>query len=414
MTDTDLPRHWLRALRSQGGPGAAPAWPGSALSWAIDAVIAAVVISFEVYVSQEADSWDPHAHQQAPPGVLALVLLGLGGAALMARRRYPVAVLLVTLVSAIWAMELGAKAVWFAVIVAFFTAVLARQRAAAIGSLIVGYIASVWPPWLIGQRGHTSVTFALVLAAGLMFLLVIAELIRIRSQRGAALERSRADELRRRASEERMRMARDLHDVVAHNIAVINVQANTALHLMDRQPERAAAALATINDVSKQALVELRSVLGVLRDVDSDSVTGAPRAPAPGLARLGDLVENAAAAGLAVRVEEDGQAAALPADVDLTAYRIIQEALTNSARHSGGSAATVRLGYRDRALLVEVDDDGTPGPPGPGPVPANGAGRGIAGMTERAVALGGTLEAGPGPRGGFEVRAWLPVRGSEE
>jgi signal transduction histidine kinase len=366
------------------------------------------VIAFEVYVSQQADSWSPHAHHQAPPGVLALVLLGLGGAALVARRRYPVAVLLVTLVTAIWAMELGAKVVWFAVIVAFFTAVLARQRAAAIGSLIVGYVASVWPPWLIGQRNHTSVMFALVLAAGLVFLLIVAELIRIRSQRAAALDRSRTEELRRRASEERLQMARDLHDIVAHNIAVINVQANTALHLMDRQPERARTALATINDVSRQALVELRSVLGVLRDVDSDGVAGAPRAPTPGLARLGDLVENAAAAGLAVSVEEDGQAAALPAEVDLTAYRIIQEALTNSARHSGGSAATVHLGYGDGALLVEVDDDGVLGLPGPAPA-ANGSGRGIAGMTERAAALGGTLEAGPRPAGGFGVKAWLPV-----
>jgi signal transduction histidine kinase len=413
MRETGLPGRVLRAVRPQAGPGAEPAWPGSAGSWAIDAVIAAAVISFEVYVSQEADSWSPHAHQ-APPGAAALVLLSLGGAALVARRRYPVGVLLVTLVSAIWAMELGAKVVWFAVIVAFFTAVLARQRAAAIGSLIIGFFASVWPPWLIGQRNHTSVEFALWLAAGLIFLLVIAELIRIRSQRAAALERSRADELRRRASEERMRMARDLHDVVAHNIAVINVQANTALHLMDRQPERAAAALATINDVSRQALVELRSVLGVLRDVDSGGVNGAPRAPAPGLARLADLVENAAAAGLTVCVEADGRTAALPADVDLTAYRIIQEALTNSARHSGGTAATVRLDCRDGVLLVEVDDDGPPGPPGPTPAPANGSGRGIAGMTERAAALGGTVEAGPGPRGGFTVRAWLPVRGSEE
>jgi len=385
------------------------AWPRDARTWAIDVVIAAAVTAFEVWVSQQADSWSPHTQNEAPPGVLALVLLGLGGAALVARRRYPVAVLLVTLVTAIWAMELGAKAVWFAVIVAFFTAILARQRAAAIGSLIVGYVASVWPPWLIGQRNHASVTFALVLAAGLLFLLIVAELIRIRSQRAAALERSRTDELRRRASEERLQMARDLHDIVAHNIAVINVQANTALHLMDRQPERARTALATINDVSKQALVELRSVLGVLRDVDSGGATSAPRAPAPGLARLGDLVENAAAAGLAVRVEEDGQPAPLPADVDLTAYRIIQEALTNSARHSGGSAATVRLGYDGGALLVEVDDDGAPGAHGPVPAAANGSGRGIAGMAERAAALGGSLEAGPRPRGGFGVRARLPV-----
>ena len=132
-----------------------------------------------------------------------------------------------------------------------------------------------------------------------------------------------------------MRIARDLHDVVAHNISVINVQANTALHLMDRQPDRARSALTTINEVSGQALVELRSVLGVLRAVDE----GAPRAPAPGLARLGDLADTAAAAGLAVRVEEDGQRVPLPADVDLAAYRIVQEALTNSARHSGGMNA---------------------------------------------------------------------------
>jgi signal transduction histidine kinase len=414
MKDRDLPRRWLRALRPPAGTGPTPAWPRDARGWAVDAVIAAAVITFEVYVSQEADSWNPHAQHQAPPGVLALVLLGLGGAALVARRRYPVAVLLVALVTAIWAMELGAKMVWFAVIVAFFTAVLARQRAAAIGSLIIGYVASVWPPWLIGQRKHTSVMFALVLAAGLVFLLIVAELLRIRTQRSAALERSRTEELRRRASEERLQMARDLHDIVAHNIAVINVQANTALHLMDRQPERARTALATINDVSKQALVELRSVLGVLRDVDSGGVTGAPRAPAPGLARVNDLVENAAAAGLAVRVEEDGRAAPLPADVDLTAYRIIQEALTNSARHSRGSTATVRLGYRDGALLVKVDDDGAPGQPGPAPAAANGSGRGIAGMTERAAALGGTLEAGPRPGGGFGVTAWLPVSGGAE
>ncbi len=387
-------------------------WPGSARSWAIDAVTAAAVISAEVFISREATRWGHGAAHHAPPGTLAYVLLALGGAALIARRRYPVGVLVATLVSAIWAMALGASAVWFALIVAFFTAVLARRRAAAIASLVIGYVAAVWPPWRIGQARGATVAFALGLAAGLIFLLVIAELIRIRSQRSAALERSRTEELRRRASEERLRMARDLHDVVAHNIAVINVQANTALHLMDRQPERAAAALATINDVSKQALVELRSVLGVLRDVDSGGVTGAPRAPASGLARLGDLVENAAAAGLAVRVEEDGQPAPLPADVDLTAYRIIQESLTNSARHSGGSTATVRLGYGDRVLRVEVDDDGRPGPPAPAPALANGSGHGIAGMTERAAALGGTLEAGPRPQGGFAVRAWLPVRGS--
>jgi signal transduction histidine kinase len=205
-------------------------------------------------------------------------------------------------------------------------------------------------------------------------------------------------------------MARDLHDVVAHNISVINVQANTALHLMDRQPERARTALVTINDVSKQALVEIRSVLGVLRGVDES----APRAPSPGLARLGDLVDNAAAAGLAVHIEEEGQRAPLPTDVDLAAYRIVQEALTNSARHSGGANTTVRVVYGDSALVVEVDDDGAPRPPGRPPVQANGSGHGIAGMTERASALGGTLQAGGKPGGGFAVRAWLPMHGGEQ
>ena len=244
-----------------------------------------------------------------------------------------------------------------------------------------------------------------------MFLLSVAEVIRIRSQRAAALQRSREEELRRMAGEERMRIARDLHDVVAHNISVINVQANTALHLMDRQPERARSALSTINDVSKQALVELRSVLGVLRDVDADGgVQTAPRAPAPGLARLGDLVEHARVVGLTVRVEEDGEHARLPADVDLAAYRVIQEALTNSARHSGGAHATVRLGFGGGALLVEVDDDGPFRPPDR-TAQANGSGHGIVGMTERAAALDGRLEAGPRPEGGFRVRAWLPLPG---
>jgi signal transduction histidine kinase len=380
----------------------------------VDAVIAAVVIALEVLGTHAAGSW----HRHAAPGVGAYLVLAAGGGSLLVRRRYPVAVLAITLASALIATRLNANAVWFALIVAFFTAVLARRRAAAIASLVIGYLGSIWPPWLIGRPGGpSSVTGAVALAAGLIFLLLVAELIRNRNQRAAASQLSRDEELRRRASEERMRMARDLHDVVAHNIAVINVQANTALHLMDRQPERARTALSTINDVSKQALVELRSVLGVLRDVDAvgngGDGGGAPRAPAPGLARLGDLVDHAAATGLTVRVEEDGAAAQLPADVDLSAYRIIQEALTNTARHSGGTRATVRLSYADHGLEVEVDDDGPPAARSASPSPG-GSGNGIAGMTERASALGGTLRAGPRPAGGFQVRAWLPFREDRE
>ena len=275
------------------------------------------------------------------PGIAAYLLLAVGGASLMARRRYPVGVLAVTLAAAIWpGTDSQAPLIWLALIVAFFTAVQARQRAAAVASLVIGYVASIWPPWLIGTHGHASGGFAVGLALGLLFLLAVAEVIRRPGQRTTALEHSRQEELRRRAGEERMRIARELHDVVAHNISVINVQANTALHLMDRQPDRARSALTTINEVSRQALVELRSVLGVLRAVD-ESVPR--RRPGAGAARRPRRYR--AAAGLAVRVEEDGQQTRLPADVDLAAYRIVQEALTNSARHSGGTKATVRIAY---------------------------------------------------------------------
>ena len=395
-------------------PADVPHQPGlplrsaAARRWATDAAIAVAVIAIQVGGTFASAGWH---HGQATAGVATYVLLAIGGASLIARRRYPVGVLAVTLAVAIWpgvASQHGP--VWIALIVAFFTAVQARQRAAAVASLVIGYVASIWPPWLIGSPGHASAGFAVGLAILLLFLLAVAEVIRARSQRAAALEHSRQEELRRRAGEERMRIARDLHDVVAHNISVINVQANTALHLMDRQPDRARSALTTINEVSGQALVELRSVLGVLRAVDE----GAPRAPAPGLARLGDLADTAAAAGLAVRVEESGQSVPLPADVDLAAYRIVQEALTNSARHSGGTKATVRIVYGEDALMVDVQDDGAPRPPGRPPGPPRGAGSGIAGMTERAAALGGTLQAGPRPGGGFAVQARLPLPGPSQ
>ncbi len=409
MTRPDLPAGQPPEIAAGSRP-AVPARP----HLVIDTAIAVAVTAAQLAGAHWATSWHPH---HAPPGAATDVLLIVSGLALIARRRYPVAVLAVTQAAALAVNAIaGTGVAWIALIVAFFTAVLARKRAAAIASLIIGYLAAVWPPWLIGQPGHTTAESSLGLAAWLLFLLSVAELIRGRNQRAADAHRAREAELRRRASEERMQMARDLHDLVAHNISVINVQANTALHLMDRQPERARSALSTINDVSKQALVELRSVLGVLRGVDQ----GAPLAPSPSLSRLGDLVDTAAAAGLAVRIEESGPRAALPADIDLAAYRIVQEALTNSARHSGGTSAIVHVRYREHDLEVEVTDDGAVRPGGPGrPAgsgrtrpPATGSGHGIDGMTERASALGGTLRAGPRPGGGFGVLARLPLDGS--
>lgn len=349
------------------------------------------------------------AHQGGVVTPGEVVLLVAGGLVLAARRRYPVAVMVATYVITLAfqaTQHFGRRggAAWLAVIVAFVTAIYLRRRVAALVFLVVCYVVSLWGPAAIGEGRAPSAVFVLSLGAGLVALLVGSELVRLRRQRSVALAQGRREEALRAASEERLRMARDLHDIVAHNISVINVQANTALHLMDRQPDRARAALTTIHEVSKQALVELRSVLGVLRDVDHE----APRSPVPGLADLGALLERSRAAGLAVQVVEKGKPCQLPAEVDVTAYRIVQESLTNSTRHSGAGHATVRLSYCESDLVVEVDDDGPTVRAGR----ANGTGRGITGMTERAQALGGTLQAGPRPGGGFAVRARLPLNGA--
>jgi signal transduction histidine kinase len=386
----------------------------------VDAAVAALTTGLALVGYFAATSWHPHS---PPVNAVGLLLLIAGGSALAVRRGHPAAVLGLTLAVALVSQAIGhANDAWLPVIVAFFAAVRARRRAAVIGSLVIGYLWSVWPPWLIGSRGHSTATSALGLLCGLLVLLSAAELTRAAAQRRLATRRIREQQLLRLASEERMRIARDLHDVVAHNISVINVQANTALHLADREPERAQQALATINDVSRQALAELRLVLGILR-ADDDA---APRAPVPGLGGLDTLVGNVAAAGLKVEIATEGSSVPLPASVDLAAYRIIQEALTNSARHSGATRATVRLRYRDDEVEIEVDDEGTAGtgpsqptgawptqPAGTGPSQPAGTGNGIAGMTDRAQALGGQLSAGPRTGGGFRVTAVLPVRGSD-
>jgi signal transduction histidine kinase len=376
----------------------APAPRGrAARSWAVDTGVAAAVVALQL-AAWLADS----AHRgHAGPSLGDYLLLAAGGVALLVRRRYPVGVLAVALAAAAGDAALGghgAPIAWLVLLAAFVNAVLYRKRVAAIASLVVGYLVAVWPPWLIGAHGNTSTTSALGLLCGLIALLSAAELIRARNQRVAAVRTRQAEEARRLAMQDRMAMARDLHDVLAHNISVINVQANTALHLMDRQPERAREALTAIHEVSRQALGELRGVLGVLR---ADG-TGAPLVPSPGLDRLGELAATARAAGIAVDLEREGVPRQVPAGVDAAAYRIVQEALTNAVRHSGGRAATIRLCYDAEALTIEVDNDGqAAGPPR--------AGNGVAGMTERARALGGTLDAGPKPGGGFRVLARLPT-----
>jgi signal transduction histidine kinase len=231
--------------------------------------------------------------------------------------------------------------------------------------------------------------------------------IRLARARAAEARAARQLDARRRVSEERLRMARDLHDVIGHDISLISVQAGVGLDLWDSQPEQARAALAAIRTVAHDALGELRAMLAALREADED----APLAPAPGLSRLPELITLTRAAGLSVRNEVAGEPGPLPAAVDVAAYRIIQDSLTNVARHAGQASATVRLSYEPGGLGIEVSDDGGPAGPGAAPSPRTGsgiAGSGIAGMRERAAAVGGRLDAGPRPEGGFAVTARLP------
>jgi signal transduction histidine kinase len=223
--------------------------------------------------------------------------------------------------------------------------------------------------------------------------------VRIRRDRAADLRRAEQDERQRRLSEQRLGLAQELHDVLAHNISLINVQASVALHLLDEQPDQARPALTTIKEASRDALQELRTALDVLRRGGD-----APRRPAPGLADLGALVEGLRTSGLDVRLEVDDPATPLPGAVQLAAYRIVQEALTNVTRHAGARRVTVRVrpGDAGEGVAIEVTDYGRGGTAEPG--------NGIAGMRERAAALGGTVEAGPGPGGGFRVAAHLPGR----
>jgi signal transduction histidine kinase len=238
--------------------------------------------------------------------------------------------------------------------------------------------------WLI-SAGVMGVTFR-------MWQLHVREV----EQRAEEAERTREETARRRAVEERLRIARELHDSLTHSISVIQVQAGVAEHLARKRGEDVPPALLAIKEAGADAARELRATLSVLRAAEDGDGSG--------LCQLDSLVARARAAGLPVTVTVTGAERPLPPDVDRAAYRIVQEALTNVSRHAGQACASVRLQYTQEALTVQVDDDGT----GNGTRPA-GQGLGLIGMRERVSALGGRLHAGPQDGGGFRVRAELPA-----
>jgi signal transduction histidine kinase len=280
---------------------------------------------------------------------------------------------------------------------------------AASAAITAGYR---WLVWAVAAGGYTlwaalsgaTIDRALTAAALVAGVGVLTELVtpavRLIQQAAREQRRLKEERQRRQASEERLRIAAELHDVLGHHLSLINIRAGVGLHLMGREPDQARIALDTIQQTSAEALREVHSVLNALYPTG----TAAPRAPAPGLDRLDGLTADA---GLPVRTVVSGEPRPLPPGIDRAAYRIVQEGLTNVRRHAGpGAAATITIEYKPEALVIQIDDNGaTPSDPAPQASPGNG----ITGMRERAAALGGVLTAGPSPEGGWQVHASLPL-----
>jgi signal transduction histidine kinase len=309
------------------------------------------------------------------------------GASLSLMRRHPGWGIAVALVSGA-GFEVAAPHIgWLGLIAAPLT-YLSRLRPPRESVWVLGAVVALTPIELVtgGWQNFVIALFATLLGWSW------GELARTRAVR-------RAEERRRIAAAERARLARELHDVVAHTVSLMVVQAGAAADVFDARPDKARAALHTIQEHGRAALAELRAMLDTMRTGDPD-----PRSPQPGLDQVDELAASLAGAGLAVAVNRAGVPQEVPANVSLSAYRIVQESLTNTLRHARATRAGVDLRWTDGALLVEVTDDGAAGP---APRPAGGAG--LIGMRERARLVGGTLEAGPLPAGGFRVSARLPL-----
>jgi signal transduction histidine kinase len=377
------------------------AWLWSDAAWqpvALPLVLAAVQIGGTYFASRSQTD-------REPLDALAVGLLAAGPAALIARHRYPVAVLWAVAGVTLAYMLLGYAygPVFLSVIVGLFVAVGDGHRLAAWLVAAALYSGHFGLRFLFDIDSQPTLGQLVFVAAWLLVVLAASEVARARHESAIEAERTREQEARRRASEERLRIARELHDVLAHHISLMNVQAGVALHLIDRQPGQAITALTAIERASREALSELRSVLRILQQQEE----GAPRSPVPGLARLNGLVEQTQAAGLDVRTQIEGVPRPLPSSVDAAAFRILQEALTNVLRHASARSTTVRVRYGEHEVEIQVDDDGS----GTSQPSSREGGSGISGMRERVTVLGGQFEAGPLPDHGFRVSARLPLGG---
>jgi signal transduction histidine kinase len=352
-------------------------------------------------------------HAESGPLTSTGVLLGaVVCGALVFRRWRPRPVLVVATAGMVAYLVLGglSSPLMLAEMLAIYTVALGSSRRTTLRIAIVVTLVLTGTGILFGAASWIS-SEIVGLAAQAALGAAVGDAVRSGSsyvtaikERALRAERTREEEARRRVMEERLRIARELHDVLAHHIALINVQAGVAAHVLEAEPGQAREALSHIRTAGRAALEELRTTVGLLRQPNSPEDLATE--PAPGLDRLPQLIASFEASGLLVEQRIQGEPRELPATVDLTAYRVVQEALTNVSKHSGGACAVLRLGYGPGGLCVEVTDDGIGGD---GTEGSEGTGHGLLGMRERALAVGGTFSAGPGPDGGFQIRTVLPL-----
>ncbi|MEE1773721.1 sensor histidine kinase [Streptomyces sp. JV185] len=356
---------------------------------------------------------------------VAAVPIVLGLCAVVAlRRRAPEKMLLLAIAMGVAQLVTGVVpgAMNFAMLVIVFTVATVGERWASRLALVCSLGAATlsklrWPAEVPRTGWVEEVFIVVVLTVPFVLAWVLGDSMRTRrayfsqlEERAARLEREREAQSKVAVAAERARIARELHDVVAHNVSVMVVQADGAAYVMDAAPDQAKQALETISSTGRQALAEMRRLLGVLRTGDAQE--SGEYVPQPDVDQIEDLIEQVRQTGLAVDFKIEGTPRPLPSGVELTAYRIVQEALTNTRKHGGPDAgASVRLVYFDDGLGLLVEDDGR------GAAHelyedggADGAGHGMIGMRERVGMVGGTLDAGPRPGGGFRISALLPLK----
>jgi signal transduction histidine kinase len=350
---------------------------------------------------------------------LSVTLLLLETLPLIVRRRWPIPVLAVTLAATVAHAFLAEGQIVnesLGALVALFTVAERYDRRVSVAAALVA-AASFGALIFIksaGQQVALTGFFSTMLAV--VVVLALGDWSRTRRRYGAAIEENarlqeaeREDRSRRAVDDERERIARELHDIVTHHVSVIVIQAGAGLTALDRRPEGARSALEAIDRTGREALTDMRRMLGILgapREAEDATTDDTTREPMPGLARLGRLIEEVRAAGLPVELSMEGERPPLDAGIELSAYRIVQEALTNALKHARGARARVRIGYEPRAIDIEVTDEGGTGRRDVGE--STGGGRGLIGMRERVALYAGDFEAAPTSTG-FRVHARLPL-----